>query len=172
MELAEKLSNMGEFIVVIPDFQLNSVSNIESSSWCNMIIDIAAISSFMKTHCRCFRVGVLGFSAGAALVLSAVSNYDIGVSAVVSYYGCCTDSNISNIRVPIQFHFGRKDETTLGCTRAVDCLETKCKEGNVPYQIVIWEAASLFMKKEIETADRSLLISIDFFQKNLRPHHY
>ena len=171
LSFAQQLSDGGYFVVVIPD--LCRGVQLEDA-----VTDILSVADLMKKNMLCPNIGLLGFSVGSSLTLLAASR-SLFFSAAVCYYGFEDIMiDISKIKIPLQCHFGTKDDTAMGNLEASIKLEEICKKEKLLYQMIYWRAPHSFMNflntnnSLSETAYASFLICVDFFQKNMRSVNY
>ncbi|XP_050412835.2 protein usf isoform X1 [Patella vulgata] len=179
---AADIARRGEFSAICPDLYRGSLATnneeaghlMENLDWPGAIKDIEACAKFLLSK-GCKKVGVTGFCMGGALSMAAAALIP-EVSAAAPFYGI-PDSGLadpSKIKVPIQCHFGDRDEQTgFSCPTSQAKLIEKLKEGNVVYEFYSYkDAGHAFTNKDgpnykAEYYEQGLTRMCDFFKKHL-----
>ncbi|KAL0476467.1 carboxymethylenebutenolidase [Acrasis kona] len=150
-EKAQKLAKEG-FVTIVPDLYRGKVAKdheeaghlMNDLDWVGAVQDIRGCAQYLKEH-GCNKVGVTGFCMGGALAIAAVSNdYAPEIDASAPFYGIPDPklADPSTIKVPVQGHFGNKDELKgFSAPEDVDKLEEKFKSGNVKYELFRYDGA-------------------------------
>jgi len=89
------------------------------------------------------QVGVTGFCMGGALTLAACA-LGLAVDAGSAFYGIPNSAlcNVENIKVPVQLHFGNKDNAKgFSDVEAANKLEAQLQKANVTYDFNRYEDA-------------------------------
>jgi carboxymethylenebutenolidase len=132
--------------------------------------DIRGAVQYLKENT--LKVALLGFCMGGALsILAAVHVKE--VDAVVCWYGIPPQeaADPSTIKIPLQGHFAQEDEHFTPAQ--VDVLESRLKEGNVPYEIHRYQADHAFGNEtgdrhDPEAANLAWQRTFDFLAKHIK----
>ena len=111
---------------------------------------------------------------GGALSLAAAARVP-QISASAPFYGIPGDGlcDVSQIKIPLQCHFGELDELVgFSSPKDVDALKAKLKAGGVNFEIHMYKAGHAFTHKggpnyNKEACELALQRMIDFMKKNL-----
>lgn len=175
--VADRLAGLG-YSSLVPDLYRGKVTvEAEEASHMMQNLDFADAATDVRgavEHLKqsCPKVGVIGFCMGGALtVLAAV--YAKATDAACCWYGVppAEAADTRTISIPFQGHFALED--TFFTPDAVDALELRLKEGNVPHEIYRYQAAHAFGNETgpYYNADASNLAwerSIEFLARHLK----
>ena len=175
--VADRLAGLG-YSSLVPDLYRGKVTvEAEEASHMMQNLDFADAATDVRgavEHLKqsCPKVGVIGFCMGGALtVLAAV--YAKATDAACCWYGVppAEAADTRTISIPFQGHFALED--TFFTPDAVDALELRLKEGNVPHEIYRYQAAHAFGNETgpYYNADACNLAwerSIEFLAKHLK----
>ena len=168
-----------DFRVIIPDLFRGKVTtdSKQASEWMNKLNfveavqqDIRGAAQFLKKDS--FRVGVLGFCMGGALAIASAVHVP-EVAASVCYYGIPPKelADATHIKIPIQFHFAKKDDWCSPST--VEFFENSLKGAEVKHEMYRYDAQHAFFndtRPEVyhpESAQKSWDRTLQFLKKNL-----
>jgi carboxymethylenebutenolidase len=132
--------------------------------------DIRGAAQYLKQSSG--KVGVVGFCMGGALTVLAAM-YVPEVNACSSWYGFPPEQagDVKNIKTALQLHLAEQDASfTPDGARA---LESKLKEGNVPFESYWYKAGHAFGNEKgqnynAEAAKLAWERTVAFFAKNLK----
>lgn len=150
--VADRLAKAG-YRALVPDlFRGKLAKNRDEAShmmntldWGGAVEDVRGAVQHLKSFAPS-KVGVLGFCMGGALtILSGINVAE--ADAGVCFYGIppADAADPSKIRVPMQFHFAKKDAWCNA--QAVGKLEEALKRGKVSYELYWYEADHAFMNE-------------------------
>eukprot|EP00871_Galdieria_phlegrea_P004150 jgi/Galph1/4736/GphlegSOOS_G3391.1 len=168
--LAQELSDAIGCKVLLPDLfngkvarHVSEATRIRSSvDWSQVVSDIGISVRYLRDKQHCRQVGVVGFSLGGALALTsgAVVN---GVDCCVCFYGIPPRQlcDVRKISVPIQLHFGEKDQAK-GFTdlEEIKRLEEELKGSGVNYELFIYPTAGHGFMSRPDQYDIELVDSV------------
>ncbi|TPX72750.1 hypothetical protein SpCBS45565_g00340 [Spizellomyces sp. 'palustris'] len=149
---------------------------MSSLDWSRAIEDIKNAVKFLKSK-GAEKVGITGFCMGGALTLASSINVP-DLAAGVVFYGVPENADPKQVKIPLQFHFGDKDESKgFSDKETADKLKAGLKEAGKDvsefYQYP--DADHAFMNEEApaypynpEAAKLAFDRSISFFKKHLR----
>lgn len=141
--------------------------------WQGAIKDIQGAAKFLLSR-GCLKVGVTGFCMGGALSLASAAMVP-EVSAAAPFYGIPDPklADVSKIKIPIQCHFGEKDDIVgFSSPKDYETLRKKLQDGKVAFEFYTYPTGHAFTnpsnpnyKKDIcQTAFKRL---VEFMNKNL-----
>lgn len=179
---AEEIGNLGKFITLVPDLYRGKLATdneeaghlMNNLDWPGAIADIRGAAKFLLSK-GCTSVGVTGFCMGGALAMaSAALVPEIGAAA--PFYGIpgASLADVSKIKIPIQGHFGEKDELEgFSSPKDVKALEEKFKSGGVKYELFNYPAGHAFTNStgpnyNAECCKTAFGRLVEFMNKNLK----
>lgn len=176
-EIAEK----GDFIALVPDLYRGKVATDHETAghymsdldWPGAVKDIEGAAKYLLSK-GCSKVGVTGFCMGGALSMAAAALVK-EISAAAPFYGIPSAElcDVSQIKVPLQCHFGSLDELVgFSSPKDVEALKAKFEGGKVKYELYSYNAGHAFTNTtgpnyNKEACTLALQRMIDFMQKNL-----
>merc|ERR1711894_64270 len=152
-EQGEDISKRGNFSVLVPDLYRGKVATDHETAghymndldWAGAVKDIQGAAKYLLAN-GCQKVGVTGFCMGGALSLAGAALVP-EINAAAPFYGIPNTKlcDVSKIKIPVQCHFGEKDEV-VGFSSPADyqALEEKLKAGGVDYEMFIYDAGHAF----------------------------
>ncbi|XP_052764844.1 protein usf-like isoform X2 [Mya arenaria] len=115
---AKMIGENGKFKTIVPDLYRGKVATdsetaghlMDNLDWDGALADIAGAAKFLMSK-GCKKVGVTGFCMGGALSLATAVKVS-EISAAAPFYGIpdSTKYDVSTITIPVQAHFGDKDD--------------------------------------------------------------
>ena len=177
---AKNISKQGNFVTLVPDLYrgkvatkpvlaLHLATNLDYNGGVN---DVQAAARYLLAS-GCEKVGVTGFCMGGAFSLAAAARIP-EISAAVAFYGIPREdvANISQIKIPIQLHFGRNDTSNVAGPAGYNALFAKLDSAKIPYEKFLYNAGHAFTNKESpyyieEVAKLSIGRMINFFKTHL-----
>ena len=187
--LGVDIAQRGDFTVLIPDLYRGKVATdretaghyMKDLDWVGAVKDIQGAAKYLLGS-GCRGVGVTGFCMGGALSLAAAAMVS-DIQAAVPFYGIPNPSlcDLSTIEIPLQCHFGEKDEV-VGLSSPADyqAMEKELAAGGVEYQMFTYNAGHAFVNPTSVNynqtyAEEALTRTVDFFKtrvaKELGSHH-
>jgi carboxymethylenebutenolidase len=150
--VADRLAKAG-YRALVPDLfrgklakDRNEASHMMNTlDWASAVLDVRGAAQHLKSFAPS-KVAVMGFCMGGALTIIAgtkVPELDAGVC----FYGIppAEAADPSQIRIPMQFHFAKKDDWCNPPT--VQKLEEAMKRGKVSYELHWYDADHAFMNE-------------------------
>jgi carboxymethylenebutenolidase len=120
LDTAKQISEKTTFVTLVPDLYRGKVAidretaghYVQDLNWQGAVQDVDAFARYLKSL-GIKKVGVTGFCLGGAISVAVVTDY-LSVDAAAPFYGIPRAAqhtyDYSKIKVPIQLHFGEKDE--------------------------------------------------------------
>ncbi|XP_041360572.1 putative carboxymethylenebutenolidase [Gigantopelta aegis] len=182
LDLAQEISNKSGFTTIVPDLYRGHVAiNREDAGhlmtgldWPGAVKDIQGCARYLLKHGHT-KVGSTGFCMGGALTVAACCLAP-EVNAGVVFYGVPKPElcDPSTIKVPIQCHFGDKDDI-VGFSAPVDAkrLKDQLEAGKVQYEFHGYDVGHAFVNSsgpyyDKEACDLSMERMYAFFEKHLK----
>ncbi|GAB1599744.1 uncharacterized protein LOC115209710 [Argonauta hians] len=178
---AEDLSSRGPFVTLVPDLYRGKLATdneeaghlMSNLDWNGAIEDIAGAAKYLL-RLGCKKVGVTGFCMGGALSLAAAVHVP-EISACAPFYGIPGDTlaDVTQIKIPLQCHFGKYDEKA-GFSSPVEqeILRKKLNSSKVKHEFHSYDAGHAFTNAKSTgfhkvSSDLSLSRLIKFMNDNL-----
>jgi carboxymethylenebutenolidase len=181
--LAEKWFSP-DFVALIPDLYRGKVATDHETAghyfhdldWNGAVQDIQAAANYLHAN-GVEKIGVVGFCMGGALSLASAVRVE-GVHAAAPFYGIPSKelADPAKTRVPLQLHFGLKDNLKgFSDPEAQDALEKVLKENNINYEFFRYNADHAFAnddpsntaRYDRESADLARQRVLEFFRSIL-----
>lgn len=115
---AKMIGEKGNFVTLVPDLYRGKVATdseqaghlMNNLDWPGAVSDIEGAAKYLKSL-GCSKVGVTGFCMGGALSFAAAALVK-EISAAAPFYGIPGETlcDLSTITIPVQAHFGEKDD--------------------------------------------------------------
>lgn len=95
-------------VATVPDEANHLMSSLD---WPRAVEDIRNASEYLRSN-GCKKVGLVGFCMGGALVIASAVHVDT-IDAGSCFYGIppAAFAHPKNLKIPMQFHFGDKDQS-------------------------------------------------------------
>jgi carboxymethylenebutenolidase len=173
-----------DFVAIVPDLYRGKVAVDHETAghyfndldWQGAVQDIQAASDFLHKN-GVEKIGVVGFCMGGALSLASAVLVN-GIHAAAPFYGIPGKelADPAKARVPLQLHFGLKDQLKgFSDPEAQDNLEKVLKENNINYEFFRYNADHAFAnddptntaRYDKESAELSRQRVVEFFRKQL-----
>lgn len=151
---AADLASKGPFVALVPDLYRGKVATdheeaghlMNDLDWPGAIKDIQAAAKYLLKDVGCSKIGVTGFCMGGALSFAAAALVP-EISAAAPFYGIPGESiaDIATIRIPLQCHFGKKDDI-VGFSSSSDqeALRKKLDTAKVKHEFYVYDAGHAF----------------------------
>ena len=177
---AKNISKDGDFVTLVPDLYRGRVATTpvlafhftKNLNYHGGVDDVQAAARYLLAS-GCKKVGVTGFCMGGAFSLAAAAKIP-EISAAVAFYGIPSESvaNVSDIKIPIQLHFGRNDTSSVAGPAGYNKLIAKLNAAGVNYEPFLYNAGHAFTNRYSQNYDEdiaklSIGRMINFFNKNL-----
>ncbi|CAG8469725.1 6016_t:CDS:2 [Paraglomus occultum] len=158
-DLARQVADRG-FHAIAPDlYHGKTAKTVDEAShlmtgldWDDALNMIGAAARFLKANgalkATYQQNGVVGYCMGGAVSIAAAARVP-EIDAAAPFYGIppASIADPATIRIPLQLHFGAKDEVPMSSPKAVEKLEETLKSSNVEYELHIYDAGHAFMNK-------------------------
>lgn len=180
-EEGAQIASEGGFTVLVPDMYRGKVAKdreeaghyMNGLDWDGAVLDLSAGAKYLISL-GCSRVGVTGFCMGGALSFVAALRCP-EISASAPFYGIPSPDfgDLTKIRIPVQSHFGEKDEV-VGFSSPADfsALKERLAAAGVQHEMFVYPAGHGFtnVKNPNYSADATRLALgrvYEFMKKNL-----
>ncbi|XP_041352842.1 protein usf-like [Gigantopelta aegis] len=147
---AQQIGKKGGFTTIVPDLYRGKLgTNHEEAGhlmtgldWLGAVKDIQGCAKYLLKH-GCTKVGVTGYCMGGALIVAACC-LTPEVSAGVVFYGVPSKElcDPSTMKVPIQCHFGDKDDI-VGLSSPTDAEKLR----KVNHEFYMYDAGHAFTNR-------------------------
>ncbi|KAI8784814.1 protein usf-like [Biomphalaria glabrata] len=184
-DVAKLIGEKTNCVTLVPDLYRGKVALDRETAghyskdlnWPGAVQDVDACARYLKSK-GIKKVGATGFCQGGALSIAVVTLYD-SVDAAAPFYGIPRPANLtcdySNIKVPLQCHFGEKDQAVGFSSKAdYEAFQAKLKEYKVPHEFYTYDAGHAFANKtnkesfNEEAYNLSFSRMFEFFEKHLK----
>jgi len=170
------------FRAVVPDLYRGKVAQNKEQAghllggldFPKAVSDIVSAAQYLKSI-GVKKVGVVGFCMGGALAIaSAASSRELDAAAC--FYGVpdLSKFNASNVKMPVQLHFGKFDDAKgFSDLEAANRLEKWLKDAGVSVELNIYDAGHAFHNSEnpeayvVKAAEEADAKTVAFFRKYL-----
>uniref|UniRef100_A0A0B7AIQ0 Dienelactone hydrolase domain-containing protein n=1 Tax=Arion vulgaris TaxID=1028688 RepID=A0A0B7AIQ0_9EUPU len=184
LDTARQISEKTKFVTVVPDLYRGKVAvdretaghYVQDLNWKGAVQDVHAFARHLKSL-GIKKVGVTGFCLGGAIAIAVVTEYD-SVDASAPFYGIPRAAqqtyDYSQIKVPIQLHFGEKDEAKgFSSPEEYEPFYKTLKEHGVPAELHTYDAGHAFANTTSpgfnkEAYELSFSRMYAFFDKHLK----
>ncbi|XP_059176911.1 protein usf-like [Physella acuta] len=181
--VAQMIAEKTKFVTLIPDLYRGKVALDREAAghyskdlnWEGAVQDIDACARYLKSK-GINKVGATGFCQGGALSIAVVTLYQ-SVDAAAPFYGIPRPANLtcdySNIKVPLQCHFGEKDQAAGFSSKPdYEAFQAKLEGYGVPFEFYTYDAGHAFANKTSENFNEaayelSFSRMYEFFNKYL-----
>ncbi|CAG5135002.1 unnamed protein product [Candidula unifasciata] len=183
-DVAKLIAEKTNFVTVVPDLYRGKVAidretaghYVQDLNWEGAVQDVDAFARYLKSQ-GVKKVGATGFCLGGAITIAVVTEFD-SVDAAAPFYGIPRANqktyDYSRIKVPIQLHFGEKDEAKgFSSPEDYEPFYAKLKEYGVPAELYTYDAGHAFANTTSpgfnkEAYELSFSRIFAFFEKNLK----
>jgi carboxymethylenebutenolidase len=131
---------------VLPSTKEQAAKTMNALDKKKAVAEVGDAVAWLKTQPRCNgKVGVIGFCLGGALTFAAARYVD-GISAAVPFYGLpeTAPNDFGAVRVPIQAHFGRKDDWAKASV--AEQIQKSVRSGGGQMDLFVYDAGHAFMR--------------------------
>ena len=159
----KEMSEKAGLVVLVPDLYRGKIAKDRETAghymadldWYGAAKDVQGAARHLLSM-GCDKVGVSGFCMGGALsFLTAATVPEISASA--PFYGICKPhlADLTKITIPVQGHFGEKDEV-VGLSSPADFypLEKALKTAGVPFELYVYNVGHGFAHPSYPTYDK------------------
>jgi len=145
------------FFAICPDLYRGKVAKSreeaghcsKSLDWGNAIRDIKVVVAYLKAN-GVGKVGVTGFCMGGALTIASAANIP-EIAGASCFYGCpdLGALSFSNVKYPIQLHFGRLDKAAgFSDPATAEKLQKHLEAAGVKADLFMYDADHAFTNRD------------------------
>jgi carboxymethylenebutenolidase len=152
--LASRFATTGQISTISPDLYHGRVAaNPDEAShlmngldWTAAMGEVKAAATYLRQQLGCERVGITGFCMGGAIAFSAAVFASDLIDVACPFYGIPPNVDLSKAKIPIQAHFGRKDDHKgFSDQETAQRAEEAVKASGVQCEFYTYETGHAFM---------------------------